>query len=459
MQIKFDATNYWDCAKEGLQKLLGNEVYKTWFASIQCIDQTADTVVLSIPNDFAAIWIQDNYKDMILKELQRVAGQSLQLVFKVSESSEHEQRPEPKAEPTQPQPISRKAQEGIIHASLLNPRNTFKNFVVGPGNQLAHAASVAVAHAPAKAYNPLFIYGETGLGKTHLIQAVAHHVLEAQPKAKVLYISSEKFMNEFIHAIQENAYVPFRQKYRKIDVLLIDDIHFLAGKESMQTEFFHTFNELFEAQKQILLTSDRPASEISRLESRLVSRFQWGLVTDIQPPDFETRQAILSSKAANMGLVLPDDILQFLAESVSRNVRRMEGALIRLSGYASLTKGTLTIDVVEHLLRDILEEQVKNQLTLERVQQKVVEYFHLKLADMVSKRRPANIALPRQIAMYLCRTLTSHSLQEIGETFGGRDHGTVIHACKAVENLMEQDVNMRRSIEYLHKELSKASSN
>lgn len=276
--------------------------------------------------------------------------------------------------------------------------------------------------------------------------------------AKVAYVSTEKFTNEFIRAIQENTLFKFRKRYRSVDILLIDDIHFLSGKERIQEEFFHTFNDLFESGKQIFLTSDRPAGEISKLESRLVSRFQWGLVSDMQAPDLETRVAILSNKAESLGIQLPSEVLTFIAEKVSRNIRRLEGALTRVASYMALMGKSLNLEVAEQLLGDILQEEAQNQVTIERIQKRVSDYFNLRISDMVSRRRPANIAFPRQIAMYLSRILTSHPLQEIGEAFGGRDHGTVIHACKTVENIMDQDESIRRSVEYLKTQLSKSTN-
>ncbi len=462
-------SSLWQDLRLALKNRLHQEVFETWFSSIDCIEAREDFLCLEVPNDFASIWIQDNYLDLIIHCVRAITGQltNVELKVKKEEQSLSSSSLE-KASSSRSQEVSSHLNEshagGIAQRRsrlntednyLFNPRNTFKTFVVGPGNQLAHAASVAVANAPAKAYNPLFLYGETGLGKTHLMHAVGQQVLAARPGAKVAYISTEKFTNEFIRAIQENSLVKFRQRYRSVDVLLVDDIHFLSGKERIQEEFFHTFNDLFESQKQILLTSDRPAGEIAKLENRLISRFQWGLVTDIQVPDLETRVAILRTKAAAMNLSLPTEILDFLAESVSKNVRRMEGALTRVASYAALLNAPLTVRVVERLLQDILQEEAKNQVTIEKIQERVVEYFHLRPSDMVSKKRPANIAFPRQIAMYLCRTLTQHALNEIGEAFGGRDHGTVIHACKTVENMMEQDESVRRSVEYLHKQLGR----
>jgi chromosomal replication initiator protein len=337
----------------------------------------------------------------------------------------------------------------------LNPRNNFETFVVGNNNQMAHAAALAVAQSPAQAYNPLFIYGDTGLGKTHLMHAIGHAILRNNPEARVAYLSTEKFTNEFIQALQENALTKFRQRYRHVDVLLIDDIQFLAGKERIQEEFFHTFNDLFESGRQIVLSSDRRASEIQKLESRLVSRFEWGLPADIQAPDFETRVAILRTKAASLKFDIPAPVVNFIAQNISKNIRRLEGALIKVASYGALTGKPLDLATAEMLLQDVLMEQAQNILTIESIQKRVADHFQIRHSDMTSKRRPNNIAIPRQIAMFLSRTLTKHSLQEIGDAFGGRDHGTVIHACKAVDNMMEQDASMRGSVEFLRAQLSR----
>lgn len=451
----------WEVIKKDLKGIFPQDVYQTWFEPMQCLEQSQEKIVLSVPNDFASIWVEENYMDLLLRRLQMAMGHSLRVELKTASSLEPE-APSRALMPAVLPPItelfSSKKQERPVDPSAykLNPRNTFENFVVGLGNQLAHAACIAVANTPGRAYNPLFLYGDTGLGKTHLMQAVAHHVLHTKVGAKIAYVSTEKFTNEFITAIQENSLIRFRKHYRSLDLLLIDDIHFLSGKERIQEEFFHTFNELFESGKQIVLSSDRPAGEIAKLESRLVSRFQWGLVTDIQAPDFETRMAILAKKANAMRLDLQPNILEFLAERVSRNVRRMEGALTRVAGHLALTNKPLDIPQLERLLQDILQEEIQNQLTIEKIQQKISDHYQLRLSELLSKRRPANIALPRQIAMYLCRMMTSHSLQEIGEAFGGRDHGTVIHACKSIENWMEQDPNLKRNIDYLQKQLAAA---
>lgn len=463
MQIIEQAT-LWETIKSDFQSFFPHDVYRTWFENLELLSEENDSYMIGVPNDFAAIWIQDNYHDIIVKRLQLATGRSVNVSYKVVQSTNNVERPQNEntnlgaGARLASSSNTRISREKIDKASqdtfLINPKNTFANFVVGAGNQLAHAACVAVANAPARAYNPLFLYGDSGLGKTHLMHAVAHEAVKNRKDLKAAYVSTEKFTNEFIRAIQENTVIKFRQRYRHVDILLIDDIHFLSGKERIQEEFFHTFNDLFEAQKQIILCSDRPASEIAKLESRLISRFQWGLVSDIQPPDLETRVAILQKKAEAMELNLPYEIIEFLAERVARNVRRMEGALTRVAGYAALVKGRLDIASVEKLLKDIFQEEAQNRITIDKIQKKVIEHYHLRPSDMQSKRRPANIAFPRQIAMYLCRTLTHDSLADIGETFGGRDHGTVIHACKAVENMMDQDESIKRSVEYLKSQLT-----
>jgi chromosomal replication initiator protein len=312
-----------------------------------------------------------------------------------------------------------------------------------------------VAESPGKAYNPLFLYGGVGLGKTHLLQAIGQHVVGNKKNARVAYVSSEKFTNEYIEAIQNNKLVAFRKKYRQSEVLLIDDIQFLAGKERIQEEFFHTFNALHEAHRQIVLTCDRPASEIQGLEQRLVSRFEWGQTADVQAPDVETRLAILHKKAQCMNVVLPEDVINFLATRIRTNIRRLEGALIRVAAYASLTGKKLTIEAVEGLLREILHEEGRQTISIEVIQKKVAEHFDIRLADMTSKRRPENIAFPRQIAMYLSRQMTESSLNTIGEAFGGRDHGTVLHACRLVKDRMEVDSNVRQVVHYLEKQLTR----
>jgi len=456
----------WETVKCDFKSLFPEDVFQMWFEPILCLEATEDAITLGVPNDFAAIWIHDNYLDLITQRLRLNAGRLVNVTLKRTDASRtpksapHHHAPHsPATDSTRAKPAARRAlrydDRSGAFSGTLNPRNTFENFVVGSNNQMAHAASLAVAQSPAQAYNPLFIYGDTGLGKTHLMHAIGHCILRNNPDARVAYLSTEKFTNEFIQGLQENSLTKFRQRYRHVDVLLLDDVQFLAGKERIQEEFFHTFNDLFESSKQIVLSSDRRASEIQKLESRLVSRFEWGLPADIQPPDFETRLAILRTKAASIKFDLSAPIANFIAQHISKNIRRLEGALIKVASYSTLTNKPLDLATVEMLLQDVLMEQAQNQLTLETIQKRVADHYQIRHSDMTSKRRPNNIAIPRQIAMYLARTLTKHSLQEIGDAFGGRDHGTVIHACKAVDNMMEQDSATRGSVDFLKTQLSK----
>ena len=439
----------WTKTTKQIRTLLNTETYNLWFSAVQPLSVNQSSITLEVPNEFSEVWLKDNYLELLQDALAQASGRKLKIKFKVAEGNGTAPAPA-KATRSRKSAASRKVNEGDL---IFNPRNTFETFVVGSNNSFAHAAAMAVAQQPGKAYNPLFLYGGTGLGKTHLLHAVGQHVVATKKIAKVSYVSSEKFTNEYIAAIQENQLVKFRKKYRQTDVLLIDDIQFLAGKERIQEEFFHTFNALHEAHKQIVLTCDRPASEIQNLEHRLVSRFEWGLVTDLQPPDVETRLAILRNKVKSMGVEIPEEVLNFLANRIRTNIRRLEGALIRVASYAHLTGKELTNDVVENLLREILQEEGRHTITMEVIQKKVAEKFDLRMADMTSKRRPENIAFPRQIAMFLSRQLTEHSLSAIGEAFGGRDHGTVLHACRLVKDRMEIDANVRQTVHYLEKQL------
>jgi chromosomal replication initiator protein len=453
-------TSLWETVKCDLKELFPEDVFQMWFQPMTCLEAGEDSLILGVPNDFAAIWIHDNYLDLISQRVRMSTGRMVNVSLKKLENAAGNSASRaPMADAkTKPAPAKRPAlryDERSAAAGSLNPRNTFETFVVGPNNQLAHAASLAVAQAPAQAYNPLFIHGATGLGKTHLMHAVGHSILQRNPETKVAYLSTEKFTNEYIHAIQENALTKFRQRYRSVDILLVDDVQFLAGKERIQEEFFHTFNDLFESQKQIIISSDRPVAEIATLEARLVSRFQWGLSADIQSPDFETRVAILKTKAATHKIDLPMPVIEFMAQHISKNIRRLEGALIKISSYAALTGKVLDLATAEHLLKDVLMEEAQNRLNIEGIQKRVADHYQIRHSDMTSKRRPNAIAFPRQIAMYLSRQLTRHSLQEIGEAFGGRDHGTVIHAVKTVENMMEQDNSVRGSVDFLKAQLAK----
>jgi chromosomal replication initiator protein len=454
--------NLWETVKCDFKSLFPEDVFQMWFEPVVCLETSEDAITLGVPNDFAAIWIHDNYLDLISQRLRLTAGRAVSVNLQKTDgaprgigshrSSEPAAASRPKASPARR--TGRGDDRGPAPGTL-NIRNTFETFVVGANNQMAHAAALAVAQAPAQAYNPLFIYGDTGLGKTHLMHAIGHAILKNNPDARIAYLSTEKFTNDFIQALQENGMVKFRQRYRHADVMLLDDVQFLAGKERIQEEFFHTFNDLFESGKQIVLSSDRRASEIQKLEARLVSRFEWGLPADIQAPDLETRIAILRTKAANLKCGLPEPIITFIAQNITKNIRRLEGAMIKVASYSALSNKPLDLATTERLLHDMLVEQAQSILTIETIQKRVADHFQIRHSDMTSKRRPNNIAIPRQVAMYLSRILTKHSLQEIGDAFGGRDHGTVIHACKAVDNMMEQDASMRGSIEFLKTQLSR----
>lgn len=452
--MQASAEKIWDFAQQHLRSMLSADTYKLWFESLRATTLEGNSLVLEVSNDFCEVWLKDNYMGLLQDVVALAAGRQLQIKFKVGLGGNG--APAQPALATAPKPKVAEApvERNAAHSDLnFNPKNTFDTFVVGNNNNFSYAAALAVAQAPGKSYNPLFLYGGVGLGKTHLLHAIGQHVVNHKKGSRVAYVSSEKFTNEYIDAIQNNVLVKFRKKYRQTDVLLIDDIQFLAGKERIQEEFFHTFNALHESHKQIVLTCDRPASEIQNLEHRLVSRFEWGLVTDLQPPDIEMRLAILNKKAQIMGVTLPEEIMNFLANRIRTNIRRLEGALIRVASYASLTGKKLSIEVVEGLLREVLHEEGRFSISIEVIQKKVAEHFDIRLADMTSKRRPENIAFPRQIAMFLSRQMTESSLSSIGEAFGGRDHGTVLHACRLVKDRMEVDASVRQVVSYLEKQL------
>ncbi len=445
----------WAAALGQLRTMLSPDIYHLWFAPLSARALEENVLVLEVANDFCEVWLKDNYLPLLQEVLAATSGRQLQVKFKVATAATT-----PASSPTATPPAKGRNSENGANARsafgndlAFNPKNTFEAFVVGNNNNFAYAAALAVAQSPGKSYNPLFLYGGVGLGKTHLLHAIGQHVAQGRKSARVAYVSSEKFTNEYIDGIQNNQLAKFRKKYRQSDVLLIDDIQFLAGKERIQEEFFHTFNALHESHKQIVLTCDRPASEIQNLEHRLVSRFEWGLVTDLQPPDVEMRLAILKKKAEQMNVQLPDEIINFLAHRIRSNIRRLEGALIRVASFASLTGKKLSLEVVEGLLREILHEEGRFSINIETIQKKVAEHYDIRLADMTSKRRPENIAFPRQVAMFLSRQMTENSLNSIGEAFGGRDHGTVLHACRLVKDRMEVDANVRQVVHYLEKQL------
>ena len=450
-------TRIWQKLSLALKPEVSADTFKRWFSSVELIQVTDHALTFRVPNNIYQFWIESNYMSALQAAVVAALGEPREIKFSATGA----------AGPMAPNVVdvvdaiketeseSNRDSKAVGNAAGLNPRNTFETFVVGPNNEIAHAASLAVAQSPARTYNPLFIYGGVGLGKTHLMQAIGQYIWAKKKSTKVMYLSSELFINEFIDAIQHNNLVKFRKRYRQAELLLIDDIQFLGGKERSQEEFFHTFNTLFDGHKQIVLSSDRPASEIANLEQRLVSRFEWGLTAELQPPAIETRLAILRKKARILQINLSDAIFEFLASRIKSNVRRLEGALMRVASFASLSGKELTQEVVERLLKDILQEEARNLVTIEQIQRRVAEHFDVRLADMTSKRRPANIAFPRQVAMYLARELTKASLNEIGDAFGGRDHGTVLHACKLVKRRMKEQDSIRQTISFIDSSLQR----
>ncbi len=442
--------NIWDQAADEIRGRISNDGFQRWFDGVEMVSDDGKTLALRVPNPIHQFFIESNYLPLVSEAVATVSGGPRTISFV---SKKDEEDPETAVAASAPAKASSKITAAA--PSGMNIRNTFETFVVGANSQFAHSAAMAVAKSPARTYNPFFVYGGSGLGKTHLLQAIGHYVLAHQKTARVVYLSSEQFTNEFIDAIRNGSLVKFRKKYRQADILMIDDIQFLAGKDRSQEEFFHTFNTLHDGHKQIVLSSDRPASEIEKLEQRLVSRFEWGMTAELQPPDMETRMAILQKKAEGMNITLEPWVFDFLADRIRNNVRRLEGALMRVASYKSLSERELTRDVIENLLRDIFQEQAKRAVTIDQIQRKVAEHFDVRLADMTSKRRPANIAFPRQIAMYLSRELTETSLSDIGDAFGGKDHGTVIHAVKLVKKRIEDDEKTRLVIRMLDSQLQR----
>ena len=452
------AAAIWERAKEGLFSVVGDKVYESWFSNLEPAGSDDETMRLSAEGEFTAIWIRDNYMDVLSNQISLAASHNMKVeIVAREESPQSEDRIE--APRTAPRRISAPKPSVSPIPPSINPRNTFESFVVGESNRFAHAAALAVAQNIGVAFNPLFIYGATGLGKTHLMHAIAHFVLKNNPSAAIAYVSSENFVNEYVAALRDGNIANFRKRYRNTDVLLIDDVQFFAGKERCQEEFFHTFNELFNSGRQIVLSCDKPINEVSDIEQRLVSRFGWGVSVDIQAPDYETRLAILQKKAALLGrdTAIEPAVLELLARKFTKSIRRMEGALTNLIGYASLINSgnAVTLEKANELLADAFCEENENAaVDIDKIQKKTAESFNIDPSEIVGKRRPANIAMARQIAMYLSRKLTTHSLQEIGRQFGGRDHGTVMHAIKVIGNAMENDENIKRKVDYLLKTLS-----
>ena len=438
-QQELTAESLWTEVSGRLKGALNDTTYETWFGDVSSRELTDEAFVLSVPNDFTREWIEGHFLDLIGAAVRDAVGTERQITLAV------EQEVEPAGPSTQePAAPTRPAFD-------MSQKYTFDSFVIGSSNRFAHAAALAVAEAPAQAYNPLFIYGGTGLGKTHLLQAIGHYIGEHSKKLSVRYITSETFMNDFINSLRDKRIEGFKQRYRTYDLLLIDDIQFLEHKERIQEEFFHTFNSLYEAGRQIVISSDRPPREISTLEERLRSRFEWGLITDIQPPDLETRIAILRKKVKTDGIHVPDpQVLTFIAGRVSTNIRELEGALTRVVAFSSLTARPMTVELAQDVLKDVFPQGEAPEVSIERIQTTVSERFGLSMDELCGDRRSQNIVYPRQVAMYLSRELTDASLPKIGREFGGRDHTTVIHATSKIARMIRED----RSVYNLVQELT-----
>ena len=434
----------WDKIQPQIREQLGATTYDTWFSSVQVQTPSPDKYIITTPDEFFQNWFIEHYLPVIKNFIS--LHTNLPINCEVTVNPAMSQNKPSKIEVVNIVKHEPKREEGSsIH---LNPRFSFENFVIGPSNRFAYSACMAVAESPAKAYNPLFIYGHVGLGKTHLMQAITHQIKQNYPSSTCCYLSSERFTNELIDAIRHRSTPNFRKKYRHIDVLLIDDIHFLAGKESTQEEFFHTFNTLHNNHKQIIISSDRSPKEISNLEERLSSRFAWGLITDIQPPDFETRVAILRKKIEREPVDVPEEVITFIAEQIKTNIRELEGALIRVLAYSLLEEHPISLDMTKIVLRDMVKETIKI-ISIEMIQKTVAEFFNITCVDLKAKKRSRNILKPRQVAMYLSRKLTNLSLPEIGNSFGGKDHTTVLHSLKKIDENLKHDPQLKNEIEKL----------
>jgi chromosomal replication initiator protein len=431
----------WDQILARVETKVNRHSFYTWFKPTSFVADAGNSITVRVPNVLFKDWLTKHYSVVLTEALGEVRRPGASLVF-VAEGGvvpplrEEDDAPSPVVETPPEEPATPPDAPRTIGG--LNPRYTFDTFIVGPSNQFAHAACRAVAEAPSRSYNPLFIYGGVGLGKTHLMHAVGQYVLQHDPSLRLTYISSERFMNEMINALRYDRILEFRERYRSVDILLVDDIQFVSGKEGTQTEFFHTFNALYDAQKQIVLSSDHPPHEIPALEERLRSRFEWGLIADIQPPDIETRVAILTRKAEAEGIPLADNVAMYIAGRIKSNIRELEGSLIRLIAYASLTGREISLELTQDVLKNVIDQDAK-AVTIESIQRYVSDYYQLKVADLKSRNNSKSIAMPRQIAMYLCKSLTNASLPEIGRSFGGKHHSTVIHSLKKVEELRKKD--------------------
>ncbi len=435
----------WQGVLTQLRERLGVQNFDTWVKPIRVRETTDEEITLEVPNKFFRDWLSEHFLGSIHESVASIGHKSLKVSLVVNQKLQ-----------SAVAPAEKKAEREPARAPRVNnliPKYNFENFVVGASNQFAHAASLAVANQPGEHYNPLFIYGGVGLGKTHLINAIGHRIVEKRASLKVVYLSSESFMNELIASLRRDKMDEFKTRFRNIDALIVDDVQFIGGKERTQEEFFHTFNSLYESHKQIIITSDKFPKEIPELEDRLRNRFEWGLIADIQPPDMETRVAILQKKAEAEGVVLPHEVGIFLASHIDSNVRELEGSLTRLGAFASLTKTEITIDLAKEVLQNTLRGNSR-EVTIESIQKTICDYFNIKLGDLKAKRRTKDIALPRQVAMYLSRKYTATSFPAIGSKFGGRDHSTVIHAAKTIEKKLKDDPQMQRTIEKLEKNLN-----
>jgi len=444
-----DLNNLWAKTLDIIKSELSEVSFNTWIKSCQPISMSNNSIKISVPNSFTQDILNKRYKDLVANSIKAVCSKLYDIEFVIlSETSEKENLKVKSDKPSKSIVVNDEM------SSTLNPKYTFNSFVIGNSNRFAHAASLAVAESPAKAYNPLFIYGGVGLGKPHLMHAIGHYILDGNPNAKVVYVSSEKFTNELINAIKDDKNEEFRSKYRNVDVLLIDDVQFIAGKERTQEEFFHTFNALHDANKQIILSSDRPPKEIPTLEDRLRSRFEWGLIADIQVPDFETRMAILKKKADVENLNVANDVMGYIASKIKSNIRELEGALIRIIAYSSLTNREVSVDLATEALKDIISKKQGKNVTIDAIQDVVASYYNLRIEDLKSQRRTRSISYPRQIAMYLSRKLTDMSLPKIGEEFGGRDHTTVIHAYEKISENLKTDDTLQHTVANITKKLT-----
>jgi len=449
-QIELTAESLWSDVSGRLRGALNDTTYGTWFREASGLELSSDRFVLGVPNDFTRDWIEGHFLGLIGAAIRDVTGSERPIELRLVETSAVAAAGDGSVEPALPpvvvSPIHHRPESGGFNAKY-----TFDSFVIGSSNRFAHAAALAVAEAPAQAYNPLFIYGGTGLGKTHLLQAVAQYVSEHSSDLSVRYVTSETFMNDFINSLRDKRIEGFKQRYRTYDVLLIDDVQFFEHKERIQEEFFHTFNSLYEAGSQIVMSSDRPPREIATLEERLRSRFEWGLITDIQPPDLETRIAILRKKVKTDGIHVPDpQVLTFIAGRVSTNIRELEGALTRVVAFSSLTARAMSVELAEDVLKDVFPQGEAAEVSIKRIQDLVAERFNMSLEELCGDKRSQNIVYPRQVAMYLSRELTDSSLPKIGKEFGGRDHTTVIHANAKIARLIRED----RSVYNLVQELT-----